>query len=240
MAFTRNRPTAAELLQSSQPLIKDNFNSSDDSFGVDHYQFSDSTANNGRHKAIHQYIKDPSGNTLSRSGAGATYTNFPANIANINQIITGNYTPDSTVTTTDSQLFTLSGLGTTFQMTGLLIGAPATGSTNLNDGWCWSGGILIQWGYVDTPSSGSFSSGAASGTVTFKDRIAGAIPFPNNIFTVQAGSFWSNSGGAPSGAASVNISRSKAGSRTSTTRFDWQFNSNSSKYEGFTWMAIGN
>jgi hypothetical protein len=52
MAFTRNRPTAAELLSTSQGLIRDNFNSSDDSFGVDHYKFSDTTANNGFHNKV--------------------------------------------------------------------------------------------------------------------------------------------------------------------------------------------
>lgn len=52
MAFTRNRPTANELLKNSQPLIRSNFNDSDDSFGTEHYAFSDTTANNGLHKKV--------------------------------------------------------------------------------------------------------------------------------------------------------------------------------------------
>jgi hypothetical protein len=50
MAFTRNRPTATEFLSVSQPVLLNNFNSSDDTMGIDHYPFSDITANNGFHK----------------------------------------------------------------------------------------------------------------------------------------------------------------------------------------------
>ena len=50
MAFTRNVPQSNELLSVSQPKILDNFNSSDDVFGIDHYQFSNTTPNLGFHK----------------------------------------------------------------------------------------------------------------------------------------------------------------------------------------------
>lgn len=234
MPFTRSRPTASELLTDSQSLIQGNFNSSDDSFGIDHYKFSNLTVNNGMHKIIHQTVTDNSGNTRLRSGSGATTVFFPGATAGIEQSFAANYTPDTTSPTTDSQLFSISGNGTLFQLTGNLIGTPA-GTDAINDGYAWMGGILLQWGIVQTDK---FVNGVTSGTVTFKDRIPGAIGFPNNIFTIQTNALWTNSSGSPLGVGTVNVSRSK--SNTDITGFNWQFNALSNKYVGFTWLAIGN
>lgn len=52
MAFTRNVPQSNELLSVSQPKLLDNFNSSDDVFGIDHYKFSNTTANLGFHQKV--------------------------------------------------------------------------------------------------------------------------------------------------------------------------------------------
>lgn len=94
----------------------------------------------------------------------------PAPIAGINQVYAKNYTPDTTGGTADTQLFAITGVGGISQITGY-------STSNSTDGWQWVGGILIQWGQVSSPGS--------SGTVTFKDRVAGAIPFPNNLFVVN-------------------------------------------------------
>lgn len=52
MAYTRNQPVASDLLSASQPILRDNTNAADDSFGVDHYKFSDTSPNNGFHNQV--------------------------------------------------------------------------------------------------------------------------------------------------------------------------------------------
>lgn len=127
----------------------------------------------------------------------------------------------------DQQLFYESGGGVVNQLTG-----PNAASAASN-GYTWIGGILIQWGNTNTVSGGSFASGTANGTVTFSSS---NIAFPNNCFFVVSTAYYTTAGGAPSGASSVNINQSTL----SKTIFDWTFNSNSSKYKGIYWYAIGN
>jgi hypothetical protein len=52
MVYTRNQPVAGDDLDVSQPFLVNNTNSSDDSFNVNHYGFSNLTANNGKHDNI--------------------------------------------------------------------------------------------------------------------------------------------------------------------------------------------
>ena len=193
---------------------------------VDHFGYK--TNLGGYHSVIHQ----PTGNgtqNMTRSGASASYTNQPATIANTNQVVAGQYTTQSTASTTDTQLFNITGNGIITQLTGSL-----TGASNGTDGWQWLGGILIQWGNV------SFSGPASDneiGAVTFKDRVTGAIPFPNNLYSVNCTLIAKNSGVTT---ASNTISISSIG----RTNFSWVFNSSSSSgtttYPGFYWIAIGN
>lgn len=52
MVYTRNQPVASDDLDVSQPFLVNNNNGADDSFGIDHYKFSDLTANNGFHNKV--------------------------------------------------------------------------------------------------------------------------------------------------------------------------------------------
>lgn len=52
MVYNPNIPTAPQKLSVSQPLILANFGQLDTSFGIDHYKFSDATANNGFHNSV--------------------------------------------------------------------------------------------------------------------------------------------------------------------------------------------
>ncbi len=52
MPYLRNEPIATDDLDVSQPKLANNTNASDDSFGVDHYKFSDLTSNNGFHNTV--------------------------------------------------------------------------------------------------------------------------------------------------------------------------------------------
>ena len=101
------------------------------------------------------------------NGSGVPAAVQTAKILNVQQIFPLLYTPDSTITSQDTQLFTMTGKGGISQLTGNLSGT---------DGWVWSGGILFQWGLI--------TAVVTNGTVTFKDRVAGAIPFPNACYSV--------------------------------------------------------
>lgn len=219
MAYTLNIPQASDLISDSQPKIRDNFNQANTSFAIDHYAFADTTAQNGQHKVIQQYQSN-----ITRSGASASYTNAPAANATINKIFSAAYTPQTTGGTADTQLFSITGTGVISQLTGSL-------TSSATEGYCWSGGILFQWGRVVQ----SFSSGSTTGTVTFKDRDVGAIPFPTQCWVVM-GSPLINTGSLPNSQGSVNIARNTL----ARTFFDWQFYTNSADYKGFTWIAIGN
>lgn len=63
MVYTRNQPVASDDLDISQPFLVNNTNGADDSFGVDHYKFSDLTANNGFHNQVTTvaYVSIPPG-----------------------------------------------------------------------------------------------------------------------------------------------------------------------------------
>lgn len=225
MAYTRNRPLATDFLSSSQPILLNNTNASDDSFGVDHYAFSDTTANKGRHKIVQQTTIAGAGPlNRTRSGAGAVTANFPSNVSGINQVFAAQYTPDYSTATADTQFFALTGKGGLSQL---------TGNSSETDGWQWIGGVLIQWGQVITA--------ATSGTVTFKDRgpSSQGITFPNACFVVQTTVTYSNTGAT----GFVFSVRNNSGSGTpSKTQFEWTRggSAGSGSLNGFYWIAIGN
>lgn len=148
----------------------------------------------------------------------------PAPVALFNQIYSKNYTPDTASAVADTQLFTMTALGIISQLTGY---------SDDTDGWQWIGGVLIQWGAVTFGSS----TDHLNGTVTFKNRIAGAIPFPNNCFVVI--------GTLKVASTTTTIASNTLSIREETkTTFRWLFNSSSSsgsaQHPGFYWVAIGN
>lgn len=149
----------------------------------------------------------------------------PGNIAGIGQLFSQNYNAGG-ILSTDTQLYYLTGGGGLSQL---------TGNQALSDGWSWMGGMLVQWGRLTPVSTGSFAGGNAAGTVTFQSRAANMIPFPTNCFFVVTNAFFVTAS-VPSGAGAVGVNQQTL----SKTKFDWRFNSNSSSYTGFFWVAIGN
>lgn len=148
----------------------------------------------------------------------------PANEAGINQTFVRNYTPNTSGGSPDTQLFTKTGTGIVSQLTGFLTGA-ALGA----DGWQYAGGILIQWGQVISPSP--------NGTVTYRNRVAGAIPFPTNTFVVLTSAI--TNGSVPPNPITFYVSN--AAGDTTNLQFKWQFaGTSSSSVIGFNWVAIGN
>ena len=212
MTYTLNIPDGPNNPSQDQPLMKANTNAIDALISSDHITFNNGVQT-GYHNIIHQKNR----------------TTNPPTVAGINQVYSKDYTPDATNGVTDTQLFTKTGLGNVFQVTGFVTAGGG------NAGYCWIGGALLQWGIVN------FTAGLdrTSGTVTFKDRNAGLtmIPFPNNCFAVT-NMFFSN------GSASSNASNTIGVVSLSKTAFSWSFSgsvSNSTTFwPGFYWMAIGN
>lgn len=215
-------PQAAHILANDQPLMEANNLYYGNTLNVDHQigpangTRNDGIANEGYHKTTH-LLSQGTWNVGPRTGA-------PGAVANTAEIFGLSYTPDTTGGTADIQLFAQSANGGVSQL---------TANHAQSDGWVWSGGLLFQWGQV---ISSTFSSGSKTGTIAFKDRTPGCIPFPNNCFFVICTAVWnSNLTSNPDGAGSVSIDTFTL----SKTSFTYQFNSNSSKYRGFFWYAVG-
>lgn len=229
-----DRPFATNNPSVDQPNMQINTNSTSDWVLIDHHGFEDNIG--GYHTIIHQDSITPSARTIDRTqsftGAGAP-VNFPAGIPGINQIFSADVT---TASGTDTQLFSLTGNGDAITNLGL---SQLTGNFSSTQGYQWIGNILVMWGFVNTvvAGHGSFASGTADGTVLF-NSITGLSSYPNSLFAVFT-TLWFNSGpGVPNGSGSVSIDQAAA--NINRGKFTWEFNSNSSKYTGFYWVAIGN
>lgn len=208
MTYNPNVPLPTDNLSDSQGDLKTNFTAANNTFAVNHFPLADLTAQNGFHRDINQ----------AKRVGNAT------NVTDCYTLFTKDYTADSTGAVTDTQLFGITAGGGVSQFSGNLA---------LNDGWCWVGGVLLQWGGSAVAGTGSFASGTATGTVTFKDRVVGAIPFPNACFAVVAIPFF---GAAPGGSRFAGITITSK----SATTFNWSCNGSSSAASGFYWVAVGN
>lgn len=208
LTYTTGIPDGPHNPSADQSPMKVNNDSNATLWTIDHFGFNDNLG--GYHNIIHQPIQGSD----------------PAVIANINQIYAKSYTPDTTGGIADTQLFTITGTapGKISQLTGNL-------TSNTTDGWVWAGGILIQWGFV----SFSTSSGIKTNTVTFKDRVAGAIPFPNKCFEVIA--VLSSSNGSPPIAPGSALSIPNTQITNTTFKY---YAISTGNYNGFSWVAIGN
>ncbi len=224
MSFTffPNIPNAPNDPADDQPDMLQNNVAINALVAVDHVGFNNPVPDGGYHTIIHQ---GPSSRT--RSGVGAVTGGFPVAIPGVGQVFTALYTPDTTNVTTDTELFSLTGLNDLSQITGFV-----TKNSDGQDGYQWIGGALIQWGSV------AFAGGAnhETGTVIFKDRLGKMIPFPNKIyainFTLQVAA-----------TAETTASNTIAVRDFTKLQFRWVFNSSSStgstKFPGFYWVAIG-
>lgn len=225
MTYLPNIPQPTDNLSVSQGNIQGNFAQSNTLFSIDHLPFTDASDEQGYHLLLHQGagLANPvSGPTFrTKTLDNGTLDNFPGSISKVNQLFPANYTPVYMAGNgpTDTQLFTKTGNGTVFQLTGNQISAQ---------GWAWIGGLLLQWGQV-TGLSGSWPT--TQQTVTFKTRGASNIQFPNNCYNVVTNFI----GPTSSSTGEVIINSINA------TTFVWQFTgSASAAFAGFYWSAIGN
>jgi len=229
VTYTTNIPFSSNNPSSDQPIMEQNTNSINSVMSVDHSAFNTSDSTGGYHAIIHQPVTLQA---ITRSWNAVTRVFNPAvtNTSGLNQIIAANYTPDTLGGVADTQLFGLTGAGGVSQLTGNSVGT---------DGWCWLGGILIQWGLVNGThgSAPKNFNGGDTGAITFKNRVSGAIPFPSACFSVWTQfNYNSSAPSSTSGVGNVTIDTTTI----TNTGFTWTAITNSAKYTQFFWIAIGN
>lgn len=199
-------PIASHTLAQDQPLMEANNAYYGNTLFVDHQigpangTRNDGLAKEGYHKVIHYVTTgaDP----VAIAGVGQLYT------------LTGG---------TGQTLKYRSGNGAIFPITGP--NAPVLATI----GYTWiSGGLLMQWGFVNGAHAGGVFNGGDTNTVSFP------INFPNNIFSVWTQSNYKSP--APSSQATVALRTSQI----SNSGFEWTFVTNSAQYNQFLWVAIGN
>ena len=212
--YNDNIPDGPNNPSQDQPKMQTNTNSLRSLIEIDHIGFGNNDG--GYHNIVHQPSLGRTYNNISPT----SFTPAVAPIAGVNQIIAADYTPDTSGGTVDTQLFSLTGVGGISQL---------TGNSFLSDGWVWAGGVLIQWGRV---TYGILTNGV----VTFKDRVEGAIPFPNSLFTVVATETYT--GVQPASSKGVFVSNDPL--NTDNTKFTWaRVTGSGNNPNGFFWIAVG-
>jgi hypothetical protein len=149
-SYQPNIPTGTTPLSIDYVNIQNNFQQLDTSFGVDHLPFSNQTAQNGYHQSVHL---NPVSTTTTNPPNNQPVTR-PIATPGIGQIFSSEINDGLN---TDQAFFCLSGGNRLFQLT-RNISPKATP----NGFGFLVGGIIMQWGIVSIPNSGS-----ATGTVTF-------------------------------------------------------------------------
>jgi hypothetical protein len=185
-------PTGTVPFNLDYQNIQNNFQQLDTSFGQDHIPFSQAL-NNGYHKAVR----------LVPQAA-------PAQVVGIGQLF------DTSVNdgyNTDTELFFKTGGDLLIQLTRNFVPAP-----NQNGYTFIPGGLILQWGIVNNPSS--------SGTVTFATS---NIAFASNLFGV-----WFNFSRNASSTDSFWIDSTKTFDKT---KFSWKASTSSANF--LYWIAIG-
>lgn len=125
--YDPNAPTGLVNLDVDYQSLQLNFQQANISFGINHYPFTDNTANNGKHK----FVEMPILTGIPPGLASAEFTLYSKNVS-------GN-----------SQLFSTRGVtGIEVQLTG-----PGVPITTTNGSTFLAGGLLIQWGKKATPGS---------------------------------------------------------------------------------------
>lgn len=152
--YTKNEPTASEVIAVSQPILNNNFGYISEMVGKDHNFTNTSNTSlsnaDGYHKVIH--FVNQGGDPGVLAGVGQLYT----------KTIGG-----------DQQLIFESGGGLVTQLTGP--NAPVVGAS----GYLWlPGGVLMQWAKITLPvaTEVTFTYGVGA--------LASLIAFPNACFGI--------------------------------------------------------
>ena len=209
--YNFNVPNAPNDPSDDQPQMLINTVSIGNLIAIDHVGFN--TALGGYHTVIHQ------GNAPSNMD--------PVKIANIGQLYVKTVTLNAIA---DQQLFFESGQGIITQLTSGIANTPSA------NGYVFlPGGILLQWGFKNGTHGGAnhtFNPGD-SGSITFP------IPFPANVFTLNANlAFNSTTAGTPA-STSADIVAFDTNSII-LTGANFFIAGSGGSYTKFFWTAIGN
>lgn len=224
LTYNNNEPAANNDPSNSQSPMLTNTKSINSWVNIDHHGFGDNIG--GYHRNIRQDTATPVQKTVDRTVSPSTFTGFPTPITGINQLFAANvkvFTSPSPNTKTDTQLFSVTGAGGISQLTGNFIPGFAAGTGSR--GYCWVGGLLIQWGAI-------YSTTAATYTFTSDPN---CIEFPGSCVSVQC-TVMRNTGSTSNSSANVVINQSTL----AKTSFGWNWAGSTSNYVGFLWLAIGN
>lgn len=205
--YNINIPAANNNPSNDQGLMFTNTNSIFNWAAIDHHGFGDDLG--GYHAVIHQDVGTPARSVNRTAATGPV--NFPGAIAGINQLFAASVVSPSS---TDTQLFSITGNGGVSQLTGNLAS---------NEGYVWCAGVLIQWGNVSFPPT--------SNNVVFADPDrTNCIQFPNGLFNIITGFT----------GTSTSTNNTLLITTQSLTGFSWARTTTNGAYTGFYWVAIGN
>lgn len=204
--YTTGYPPDGSSLGQTKSTIRNNLDGTFQTLNIDHVNNNGSpgTQPAGYHMVIHE-VPQTSVNTVT--GYNQVFSGVPGTL------VVNSTTTSAVPANSDQQLYSLTGGGILSQLTG------HSAATN---GYQWVGGVLMQWGIVNTPSS--------TGTVTFATS---NVSFPNNCFNVQV-SLVAHAGGS----GTVNTISSITGTVTKNS-FNYSYTGTTS-YSAFYWFAIGN
>ena len=157
--FTPGYPPDGSSLGQTKATIRNNLDGTFETLAIDHVDNNGQPGSKppGYHTIIHQVTQT---NVSTESGYNQLFSGVAGTLIT-NGMTTPAIPPDG-----HTQLYSMNEGGGVFQLTG---GEPVS-----PNGYSWTGGILIQWGRVASPTQ--------SGTVNFS---VANVQFPNNCFTVM-------------------------------------------------------
>ncbi|CAB4133772.1 hypothetical protein UFOVP264_14 [uncultured Caudovirales phage] len=206
-------PTGTVNLDVDYQNIQGNFEQANISFGIDHLPFSNLTAQNGYHTAIHF---NPVSTTTTNPPNNQPINGYTAT-PGYGQLFSAQINDGIN---TDEALYFLSGGGRLTQLTRNFQPAAVT----LNNGYTFlPGGIIFQWGIVTAGAVGQFPVSFATSN----------IDFPNNCFNVSLTPICKVGGTTQDHVFSVEQGT------VSATGFTYNSTATTT-YPQFFWTAIGN
>lgn len=200
--YTPGYPPDGSSLGQTKAVIRDNLDGTFQTLAVDHVDNNGQPGSKpaGYHTVIHQV---PQTTVDTVTGYNQVFSGVPGTLV-VNSVTTAAVPDDG-----DTQLYSLTSTGILSQL---------TGKNSSIDGYCWAGGVLFQWGRVNTS--------AATDTENFP------IEFPTNCFNVQ---ITSKVTGTTTATSSFYVNQT-----LTTTGFTWYQANRPTTGTGFFWTAIGN
>jgi hypothetical protein len=156
-SYTKGYPPDGSTLGQTKATMRNNLDGTFETLNVDHVNNNGQpgTQPAGYHTIIHEVTQI---NVSTVANYNHVFSGVPGTLV-VNTVTTPAIPPNG-----DTQLYSLSGTGILSQL---------TGSVANPNGYQWIGAVLLQWGVVDNPGSGTVIFSTAN------------VKFPNNCFNVS-------------------------------------------------------